>query len=162
MKDKTTISYTLVNTITVGIATVIACSLFIPLIFIVEDMEWWIILAIVSLCLGAIATTISVYIDDYSVTFDHMGFTTIWRNRVNSKEKIKTYKWKDIHRMSISGLYSHSTPNLTIFYKNGKFESIYFNGLAYTKKFINLARHYSGRNNIIKSGRKRKPFDKDW
>ena len=68
---------------------------------------------------------------------------------------------------TFTGLYSpHSRPTLTVYLKNGPFDEIYINGLAYTNEFIKLARYYSGREGIIKPSyfeRKRKGlYQKDW
>ena len=166
MSNKTTISYTFLNTMIVGILTIIVLAIFIPIIFL-ANLEWWTTLIFIILCLGMIYVTIDAYIMDYSITFDYQGFIIFERNRVTSKEKIKSYKWDDISNLTITGLYStYTTPILIISFKNASSDWVRFNGLIYTNKFIKLARHYSGRENIIKpssSERKRKGlYQKDW
>ena len=166
MSNKTTISYTFINTMIVGILTIIVLAIYIPIIFL-ANLEWWTTLILIIMCLGMIYATIDAYIIDYSITFDYQGFIIFERNRVTSKEKIKSYKWDDIRHLTITGLYSiHTTPSLIISFKNASSDWVRFNGLAYTNKFIKLARHYSGRENIIKpsySERKRKGlYQKDW
>lgn len=154
------------NTMIVGIFTIIVLAIYIPIIFL-ANLEWWTTLILIIMCLGMIYATIDAYITDYSITFDYQGFIIFERNRVTSKEKIKSYKWDDISNLTITGLYSmHTTPDLIISFKNASSDWVPFNGLIYTNKFIKLARHYSGRENIIKpsySERKRKGlYQKDW
>lgn len=166
MSDKTTISYTFINTMIVAIPTIIVLATFIPIIFL-ADLEWWTILIFIITCLGMVYATIDAYIVDYSITFDYQGFVIFERNRITAKEKINSYKWDDIRNLTITGLYStHTTPTLIISYKNAPSDWVDFNGLIYTKKFKKLARQYSGREGIIKSpnsGRKRKGLhQKDW
>lgn len=115
------------------------------------------------MCVLMICATIETFVFDYSVSFDYHGFLFMERNRITQKKEIKSYKWRDVRNLTITGLYSpHSRPMLMVSLKNGPSDWIDFHGLAYTNKFIQLAKHYSGREGIMKSGRKRKPFEKDW
>lgn len=164
MKDKTTISYTLTDTLAVGIPTAIMCSIFIPVIFL-ANWEWWIDLILALTCLGMIYSTIDSYFTDFTITFDKEGFSLNERNRVNSSEKVTTYKWADIREIYFKHLGGrYRTPVMTITYKKGEVENLEFSRiLASYKKFVYLSRYYSGREGIIReSGRKRKPFKKDY
>lgn len=162
MNDQVTISYSYINRIIVGVLTFIGCAIFIPIIFLAE-LEWWTIIIFVIMCVLMICATIETFVFDYSVSFDYHGFLFMERNRITQKKEIKSYKWRDVRNLTITGLYSpHSRPMLMVSLKNGPSDWIDFHGLAYTNKFIQLAKHYSGRDGIVKSGRKRKPFEKDW
>ncbi len=164
MKDKTIISDTLTDTLAVGIPTAIMCAAFIPIIFL-ADWEWWINLILALVCLGLIYSTIDSYITDFTITFDKEGFSLKERNRLNSSETVKSFKWADIREIYFMHVYSrYRTPVMTITYKKGGKEKLEFGRILTSyKKFIYLARYYSGREGIIReSGRKRKLFEKDW
>ena len=166
MNDQATISYSFINRLVVGILTFIACAIFIPIIFLAE-LDWWTIIIPVFTCVVMIYATIETFVFDFSVSFDYHGFFFMEYNRITKKKKIKSYKWRDVRNLTITGLYSpHSRPTLIVYLKNGPFDEIYINGLAYTNEFIKLARYYSGREGIIKPSyfeRKRKGlYQKDW
>lgn len=162
--NKTTIPFNLIPIMTVSILSVIECALFISLILL-EESELWVDALLMFGCLVAIYTTVKVSIIDYSITFDSMGFTIIERNRINSHNQIKSYKWQEIKELYFTGRYDKfGKPHMTIVYKNGESDKVDCNRIIdKRKKFINLAKQYSGRDGIIREyGRKRKPFEKDW
>lgn len=163
MNDQATISYSFINRIVVGVITFITCAIFIPSIFLAE-LDWWTIMIFVIMCVMLICGTIETFVFDFSVSFDYHGFVFTECNRITKKKKIKSYKWKDVDSLSIIGLNSpNSRPTLIVSLKNGPSDWINFNGLAYTNKFIELAKYYSGRKGIVRTPRrKRKPFEKDW
>lgn len=163
MNDQATISYSFINRIVVGVITFITCAIFIPSIFLAE-LDWWTIMIFVIMCVMLICGTIETFVFDFSVSFDYHGFVFTECNRITKKKKIKSYKWKDVDRLSIIGLNCpNSRPKLIVSLKNGPSDWINFNGLAYTNKFIELAKYYSGRKGIVKtSHRKRKLYEKEW
>lgn len=166
MTDQANISYSFINRMVVGMLTFIVCAIFIPIIFLAE-LDWWTIIIFVITCVLMICATIETFVFDFSVSFDYHGFVFMEFNHITKKKKIKSYKWRDVRNLTITGLDSpHSRPTLIVSLKNGPFDEIYINGLAYTNKFIKLARYYSGREGIIKpsySERKRKGlYQKDW
>ena len=163
MDDQATISYSFINRIVVGVLSFIGCAILIPSIFLAE-LDWWTIMLVVIMCVMMICGTIETFVFDFSVSFDYHGFVFTECNRITKKKKIKSYKWKDVDSLSITGLNSpNSRPKLIVSFKNGPSDWINFNGLAYTNKFIELAKYYSGRKGIVRiPRRKRKLYEKEW
>ncbi len=111
---------------------------------------------------GLFATIYSFFYEE-KYLFDYDGFLFLKREPITGKETRNVYQWCDIKYMkfSISGV---TTPvaYLQINYRSGNYDSWKF-PLALQNKFIKLAIKYSGRNNIVRSGRrKRKMYEKDW
>lgn len=163
MNDKTKISFNTSYLPTVGIPTVIACSIFIPIILLTE-LEWWVITIFVTTCLIMIYATIDVAITDYYLTFDYEGFVITERNRISKKEQIKSYKWRFIKEVYFRGLYDKfGSAEMIVAYRNGEYDAVPCGRiLSRRKKFIQLAQYYSKREGIVKSKRKQKLYEKEW
>lgn len=130
------------------------------------DVNWWHKLFIVMLCLVLIVVTIKRIIVDDKCVLDSEGFSMIERNRITAKEIKKFYRWDDIQSMWFT--YRHllrfgCMAFINIKYKKKtKTEEIQVSSFIQESKFVKLARQYSGRENIVKVKKKRKPFEKDW
>lgn len=164
MNDKSTISINLFNRIASVITSIFLNAVFI-LCCINGEGDWWITVGLAVYSLTSIVSLVASFIMDHYMTLDYEGFNIIKHNRLNSKIKIESYKWKDIKNMNIhiSHLGRPHNKYLHISYKNYSYEDVDFNGYAaYEKKFIKLAQYYSGRQGIVKGQKKRKLYEKDW
>ena len=163
MNDKTKISFNSSYFPTVGIPTVIACAVFIPIILFTE-LEWWGKAIFGINCLIMIYGTIDAAITDYYLTFDYEGFIITERNRISKKEQIKSYKWNQIKKVYFRGLYDKfGSAEMIVVYKKGGYDAVQCGRiLSRRKKFIKLAQYYSGREGIVKLKRKRKLYEKEW
>ncbi len=163
MNDKIKISFNISYFPTVGIPTVIACAVFIPIIFFTE-LEWWGIAILGTNCLIMIYGAIDAFITDYYLTFDYEGFVITERNRISQKMQIKSYKWNQIKEVYFRGLYDKfGSAEMIVVYKKGGYDAVQCGRiLSRRKKFIKLAQYYSGREGIVKLKRKRKLYEKEW
>lgn len=161
--DNTIISFNLAHIVSFGVIAILACTGSIVYIYHV-DVKWYEIAICVFLCIVAIYSSIEAIIIDYSVAFDNIGFTIIERNRMTSYNQIKSYKWKEIKELYFRGIYARfSPPIMTIVYKKGGYDEVECSRITYKlNKFIKFAQYYSGCDGIVRSNRKRKPFEKDW
>lgn len=157
-----TLSYTIADTIVGGIMTVLVFLLFI-LCILFGEISWWISVLIGVGCLWSAIETLRCFIVEFKITFNHNGFTVNEHNRLTSNDRIRQYIWKEIRELYFMGRFSpRGLPRLLVFYKAGGWDEI---GFRYTIKiceFVKLARQYSGRENIIRNYKQRKPFEKDW
>ena len=128
-------------------------------------LELWRYLVLIMASIFGIGIIIKRAILDYKFFFSIEGFAIIERNRITDKEIKKFYRWDDIQSMNLE----YSIPGrrsqiyLNIKYKQKiRDDKIEVTGVFQSSRFTKLARLYSGRENIIKDPKKRKPFEKDW
>lgn len=171
MNDKKIVSFNISYLPTIGIPTVIACAVFILIVFheeldcFHEELDWWVITIFATTCLIMICATIDAIITDYYLTFDYKGFIITERNRISKNEQIKSYKWSEIKELYFRGLYDKfGSAEMMVVYKKGGYDAVQCGRiLSRRKKFIKLAQYYSGREGIVKTRhRKRKLYEKDW
>jgi hypothetical protein len=160
--SKTTLSYTISDTIAGAILTTCGFFIFVPCIL-SNELESWLLVLIGSGCLWSVVETLRCLIIDFTVTFDEEGFVVKKHNRMINKETTDGYKWKEISGLSFTGLYSRSaSPRLVVFYKGGGCDKIGFRYTIKHREFTKLAQKYSGRSNIVFPARKRKLYEKEW
>lgn len=160
--NKATLSYTISDTLVSVIMTFIAFSVFIPC-FLSRELDWWQLLPIGAGCLWSVIETLHCFIIDITVSFDNDGFIVNAHNRFTSNNRMRLYKWNDIHTLSFLSIYSRNgKPRLHVTYKDGGNDQIVFRYTVKNKKFTKLAKYYSGREDIVESNRKRKLYEKDW
>lgn len=161
MKNNT-LSYTIADTIVSGIITALGFLVFIPCIM-SGELYWYMTVLIGIVSLWSVIETLRCYIIDFKITFDQNGFTVNEHNRLTSNNRIRVYKWNEIHELSFMSLYSiyGGLPRLRVFYKGGGCDEIRFRYTVKSHEFAKLAQQHSGRKNIIKDYKKRKPFEKD-
>lgn len=163
-KSSTILSYSSIERF-LTISALLLLGSFALIIFIIEgstiSLWWYLFLSI--MCLVAIYLLIDSFVIDFKILFDNNGFTIIKRNRINSIEDKRFYRWKDVKYLEFAGLHSkYSDITLNIRYKRkGGWETICFRGIARYSKFKKLAKQYSGRDDIMKEYWKRKPFEFD-
>ena len=128
-------------------------------------LELWRYLVLIMASIFGIGIIIKRAILDYKFFFSGEGFAIIERNRITDKEIKTFYRWDDIQSMK----FEYSIPGrrsqiyLVIKYKKkNREDKIEVTGVFQSSRFTKLARLYSGRENIIKDPKKRKPFEKDW
>ena len=166
MKMNNTLSYTVTDTIVSGILAALCLFIFISCI-VYGELYWWMTVLIGTICLWSVFETLRCFIIDFKITFDQNGFTVNEHNRLTLNDRIRQYKWSEIHKLSFMSLYtSVGLPHLRVFYKGGGCDEIGFRYTIKNHKFTKLARYYSGREGIIKPSyfeRKRKGlYQKEW
>ena len=167
MKMNNTLSFTVTDTIVSGILAALCLFIFISCI-VYGELYWWMTVLIGTICLWSVFETLRCFIIDFKITFDQNGFTVNEHNRLTSNDRIRQYKWSEIHKLSFMSLHTRygGLPRLRVFYKGGGCDEIGFRYTIKNHKFTKLARYYSGREGIIKpsySERKRKGlYQQDW
>ncbi len=164
-KSYSVLSYNVIEIIFLSFGTLF---IIIMLIFVIREKNQFSfeILICVVFMIFSITVTISRIIVDDKCVLDSDGFSMIVRNRITAKEIKKFYRWDDIQSMWFT--YRHllrfgCKTFINIKYKKKtKTEEIQVSSFIQESKFVKLARQYSGRENIVKVKKKRKPFEKDW
>lgn len=154
-----------IDSIFLGICTLFSCIL--TLLVYIEDGDEtsvWLYLFLIIISLTGIWTTFRRIVTDYKFVFDIDGFAIIERNRINTKEDKKLYLWDDIQniRFKTTGIRSPRLFLIIKYKRTFKEDEIQVSSFFQPSKFTKLARQYSGRDNIIKEKKKRKPYEKDW
>lgn len=165
MMSKSEISYTIPDTIVGGILTI--CCIFIYCVVLLGEKTWWVHVCCGGMSLLSMFLMLKNYVLDFTITFDEIGILVKERNRLNSKEKILSYKWINISSLSFSGLSTnHGCPTLTIWFKGGGFKDIEFRYCVYAEKISEYARFYSKRESIVLGNNKKRKktglYKKDW
>lgn len=128
-----------------------------------DELDFLSIVIICSISASQVYVLIVSLLIENKYIFDHTGFTYLERNKINAKEIKKTYRWEDIRYMKYSLNYKYCRSFLVVVYKGGMSNDEIRFPYGLSKRFTKLAIKYSGRNNIVRSGRKkRKMYEKDW
>lgn len=128
-----------------------------------DELDFLSIVIICSISASQVYVLIVSLLIENKYIFDHTGFTYLERNKINAKEIKKTYRWEDIRYMKYSLNYKYGRSFLVVVYKGGTSNDEIRFPYGLSKRFTKLAIKFSGRNNIVRSGRKkRKMYEKDW
>lgn len=147
--SKKVLSYTISDTITIGILA--ACGLPVLILSIMSgELYWWLITLMGLACLWFVFEILRCIIIDFTIIFNNDGFMVRKYNIITHKEVTHSYRWKEISGLSFIGLYcSSASPRIIVFYKGGGHAVIRFRYSLKHSDFIRFAQEYSGRTNII-------------
>ena len=134
-------------------------------IYVLLEYYWqtdWITICILSVCCVCFLYVSLQYIE-YAI-FNHKGVLIVQTKRwgKNMTKREFYIDWKDVKDIRFNFIIGrHSPPAIYIESRILGHGYSQPTSMSYCK-FASLAKYYSGRENIIYSGLKRKPFEKDW
>lgn len=127
------------------------------------ELDFLSIVIVCSISACQVCSLIVSLIVEHKYIFDYTGFVYLERNKISAKETKKTYRWEDIRYMKYSLNYKYGRSYLVVVYKGGTSNDEIRFPYGLSMRFTKLAIKFSGRNNIVRSGRrKRKMYEKDW